>query len=488
MAGYRRGVYISEVPTSIISPVTVDSAMTVAFVTAPVHLSADPYSVTQSPKLCYTYGEAVEYFGFSTKASIWEKYTAPQVIYSHFALYAVAPLVLINILDPKVHIESVTDKKLTLVSGTVLLEEDGVLIDTVVVSNGGTKLEAGKDYTLAFNSDGFVVINGITLINGEVTLSYDQLNPDAVDIYDVIGGYDSATGKNEGLELINEIYPRFRLIPGTIIAPGFSSDPAVAAVMETKAGNINGHFRCIAINDIPTTYEKGNETAKLLYTDVSAWKNDNNYISERQINCYPKVIMGELEFYMSTQLASLIARTDSQNDSVPYVSPSSQTMKINGICSEGGKEMVLGVELANYLNGNGILTAINFVNGWQSWGNRTGAYPGNTDVKDAFIPVRRMFDWIGNTVVLTIWRMLDGPMTKRRIKTIEDSINMWFNGLISREYILGGRIEFLDVDNSITDLLDGIQRFRLKIAPPPPAREIDFIMEYDPNYLSVLFS
>jgi len=484
MADYKHGVYISEKATGLVPPVTVGSAMTVAFVTAPVQLAAETYNVTHEPKLCYTYAEAVEHFGFSLKKSIWDKYTACQVIYSHFALYAVAPLVIINVLDPKVHKTSVTGGKVTLKNGSGLIDVDGVLIDTVELSDGSTVYEAGADYTLAFDNDGYVVVNGLTIADGEIDVKYDKLDPDAVDIYDVIGGYKGLTGKNEGLELVNEIYPRYRLVPGILIAPGFSSDPSVAAVMETKAGNINGHFRCLAINDIPTIQDDGK---KLRYTDAPAWKIENNYVSERQVNCYPKVVMGEQEFYLSTQLAGLIAYNDGQNDGVPYVSPSNQNLKINGICYEGGEEMVLGVDRANYLNSQGIVSAINFTKGWTAWGNRTGIYPGSTDVKDAFIPVRRMFDWIGNTIVTTYWNSVDMPITKRRINTIVDSVNIWLNGLASQEYILGGRIVPEDDDNAATDLIDGILRFHLYITPPTPAREIDFILEYDPDYLSTLF-
>ena len=59
--------------------------------------------------------------------------------------------------------------------------------------------------------------------------------------------------------------------------------------------------------------------------------------------------------------------------------------------TDDGREVDLGLETANYLNGQGIVTALNWTGGWRAWGNRTGAYPDNTDVKDKFISVRRIF-------------------------------------------------------------------------------------------------
>ena len=490
---YKHGIYIYEEPTSLVPPVTTDAAMPVAFVTAPIHLSKDPYSITNEPKLCYSYAEAVEHFGFHLKKSIWNHYTAPQVIYSQFALYAVAPIVIINVLDPKIHIEKRENQKLKLQDGVGVIEVDGILIDSIKinkVSDANEEYKEGEHYSLSYDSDGFVVVSVLFGITNEeeLNLSYNELAPDKVDIYDIIGGYNTESGKYTGLELMNEIYPRFRLVPGQLIAPKFSSDPSVAAVMETKAGNINGHFRCIAINDIPTkTKTENGNIKKLLYTDVPAWANKNNLVYTRQINCYPKLILGEQEFYYSTQLAGHICRTDAENGGVPYTSPSNKNLKINGICFEGGEELILNVEQANYLNGQGVMTVNNFGKGWTAWGNRTGTYPANADVKDSFIPVRRMFDWIGNTIILTYWGKIDLPMTKRHIDTIVDSINMWFNGLAAREYILGGRIEFLPDDNITTNLLDGIVKFRIKVAPPPPMRQMDFILEYDPSYLTTLF-
>jgi uncharacterized protein len=99
-----------------------------------------------------------------------------------------------------------------------------------------------------------------------------------------------------------------------------------------------------------------------------------------------------------------------------------------------------------------------------------------------------MFDWIGNTIVLTYWNKIDYPLTRRTIDSIVDSINLWFNALASREFILGGRIDFLESDNMETDLIDGMIRFRVSISPPPPMRSAEFILEYDPQYLQTLFN
>ncbi|MBR6321262.1 MAG: phage tail protein, partial [Lachnospiraceae bacterium] len=117
------------------------------------------------------------------------------------------------------------------------------------------------------------------------------------------------------------------------------------------------------------------------------------------------------------------------------------------------------------------------------WGNYTACYPSNTDVKDYFIPVSRMFDWVANTLIQTFWSKLDSPMNRRLIDTILDSSNIWLNGLTGRGFLLGARAEMLEAENPLTDLMQGIIRIHIYMTPPSPAQEIDFVLEYDVNYV-----
>ena len=114
-------------------------------------------------------------------------------------------------------------------------------------------------------------------------------------------------------------------------------------------------------------------------------------------------------------------------------------------------------------------------------------YKPNTDVKDCFLCVRRMFNWHAQTFIQTYWQKVDKPINKRLIQTVVDSENIRLNGLVASGALLGGRIEFLEEENPTTDLLDGIIRFHTYITPPTPAREIENVIEYDPSYFSTLF-
>ena len=481
MSGYKHGVYTSELPTSIVPAVNTTAGLPVIFGTAPVHLATDAAPANR-PTLCYSYAEAVAAFGYSGD---WETYTLCEAIYSQFALYGYGPVVLVNVLDPKTHKAKKT-ATVNIEDGAAAVE-DAVLIDTLVVKTSaeGTECVRDTDYTAAYDDDGVLTISilaGGTLAKAKTAyVTYDALDASAVTYSDIIGGIDTATGEAKGLECLNQVFPVTGLVPGLVLAPGWSHIPAVESVMKAKALNINEHFKAMCIVDIPT-----DEVTK--YSDVSSWKNSNNYVGENEIVCWPMVKNGDVMYHMSVHMMGVISFVDASNDDIPYESPSNKTMNIQGTCLADGSEVILGPENANYLNGQGVVTALNFIGGWKAWGNRTGCYPSNTDAKDAFISIKRMFYWQAQTFIQTYWTKVDKPITKRLIQTIVDSENIRLNSYVAQGALLGARVEFLEDENATTDLLDGKIKFHTYFTPPTPAREIENVIEYDPDYFSTLFA
>lgn len=490
---YNHGVEVSEVPTSILPPVEVSAGIPFIVGTAPVNMT-DPANVNK-PVLCSSYAEAVEAFGFvpaelNANTGLKEfKFSICEFLQSQFSLFAVSPVIIVNALNPTTHKANATTTSVTLdtATGSATVKEVGIIPSSVSLRTADSTYTRDSDYILSFDDDGYLVITskstgGTYNVTTGTALIFaaEKLDPSAVTASDVIGGVD-VNGNKKGLELVSEVFPRFRLVPGLLLAPGYSENAGVAAVMAAKAGSINEHFKAIALIDVPT------DTVRQ-YSAVAEWKNNNNVTDPLQVACWPMLNLDGTLYHLSTQLAGLIGLTDSNNDDVPYVSPSNKNLQATASVLKDGSEVWLAPDTGAYLNGQGVVTALNFIGGWKAWGNRTAAYPGSTDVKDTFIPVRRMFNWIGNTLVQTFWQRVDAPLNRRQIDTIVDSANLWLNGLTARQYILGGRVEFLDSENPTTDLMDGIARFHVYVTPPSPNREIDFILEYDPDYLQTLFS
>jgi len=186
-------------------------------------------------------------------------------------------------------------------------------------------------------------------------------------------------------------------------------------------------------------------------------------------------------------MAGLHGQIDAEHGGRPYVSTSNNPLPITKICQSDGAEIpLLDQGQANFLDGNGIATYLNW-GGWRAWGNQTAAFPGNTDVKDSERYIRRMFIWIKNTTNRTLWNRLGNPINKILIDGILLSTNEWLNVLTAEGAILGGRVEFLRADNPNINLLQGRIFFRVHITPPMAAKDITFDFSYDPEYMSTLF-
>ena len=547
---FFHGARSSEVPTSLLSPVSVDSAITVAWGTAPVHLAKNPAKANE-PVLCYELSEYVEKFGDSAD---FEKYTLAEVASSQFQLFRVSPTIFINVLDPEKHyneieqsfaaslnnpleiesemlldtlkITSSGEETLTLTEnveyevtsdGTdttvkiladVTLPADSITIeytsDSTVVSSdvavadlpitlpvGATNLKiscqkaftniltADEDYTAAYDDAGKVLITFLDdakIVDEQVDIYWHEIDAAQVTTADIIGGVDGA-GNSTGIELIEKIYPKFRVVPSILICPKYSTDPTVAAIMKAKCTQINEVFRAVAIVDLP---------AELSYTDAPEWKNQKNLIDTSLIVCYPKISLGGVQYHLSTQLASLMATVDHDNGDVPFVSPSNKNLQCDSSVLSDGSELLLTLPQANYLNSQGITTALNFSQGWVAWGNRCSIFPSSADVKDNFITNRRFFNWLSNSLITGYFGTVDYPLNRRTLDTVVDSINIFLNGLTAKGALNGGRCEILGTENPTTDLMNGIIKFHLFIAPPSPAENLEFVLEYDPNYIADL--
>ena len=127
---YTHGIYINEVETSIVAPVESDSAVIVAVGTAPIN-QIEGASINE-PVIAYTYAEAVEKMGFSNN---FAQYTLSEVIDAAFRQFGVAPIVMINVLDPTEHKQAEAEKEIEVTEQKAVIAEEGILLDTIVVKD-----------------------------------------------------------------------------------------------------------------------------------------------------------------------------------------------------------------------------------------------------------------------------------------------------------------------------------------------------------------
>ena len=472
---YNHGINIQENATSIIPPIQSSAGVQIIVGTAPVNLTEDPSAAVNKPVIIYNWKEAVEKMGYDDD---WEKFTLCQSMDASFRVFNIAPIILINVLDPSRHFTEELDVSLSINNSEALIKEKGILLKTISVKSASEDLVFGSDYLTGFDRDGHVAITILkeNLSAGSITVSYKKIDPSKVTDNDIIGGYDVSTGSYEGLEVINQVYPMLNIVPGLILAPGWSHKPVIGAVIDAKTRSINSSFNAHNVLDIDSNEVKN-------YQDAPSWKSENSYTSKDSTVCFPKAKIGDKTYWLSALTAALMAFTDAQNDDVPFVSPSNKRLPITGTVLADGTSLYLDQPQGNFLNGSGIVTAIN-INGWRLWGNNTAAYPSTSDVKDRFIPIRRMFNWWGNTFVQTYFNKVDDPTNFRLIESIVDSENIRANGFKARGQIAGAVIEFRQEDNPVTDLLNGRIQFIQKVAFFTPAEYIVNVLEFDPTILT----
>lgn len=472
------GVHVHEKATAVSTPVLADVSIPFVVGAAPAHTASDP-AKANVPVLVTSWDEAVAQLGFSYD---WKKYPLCEFMYSHFKLYGCQPVVFCNVLDST----KVSMKDSTAGDGQtavpVVEHQASIPFDTIATTiqvsadaGFGTVLKLDTDYSVLYDEDTDICL--VELLDGgenydaaSLYIKYGTVKPDAVAKADIV----------DGLGVIDSCMSTVGLVPDLICAPGWSHDSAVAAVMATKAEGVNGLFRAKALIDADTG-EDGVRT----YDQLLPWKNKNNVVDENQILCWPMIKQDGRKFHMSTHLAGLMAQVDTANGGVPYESPSNKNFKMDGCCLEDGGSISLTFEQTNIIAGYGIVTALNFMSmGWTARNNYTACYPGNADVKDQFIPVSRMFDFVANTLIRTFWSKLDKPMNLRLLDNIQDTCNIWLNGLVSQEYLLGARVELRATENPVTNLLAGGISFHIYLAPSIPAQDIHFTLEFDVDYLT----
>ena len=126
------GFNLTEATTSVSAPVQVSSGLQIIVGTAPVNQLANPEAAVNTPLYVSTYKEAVAAVGWS---SDFAKYTLCEAISANFQVVGTAPIVVINVLDPKneKHITALDETSVQVNDGVAEIDKVGILLEKLVV-------------------------------------------------------------------------------------------------------------------------------------------------------------------------------------------------------------------------------------------------------------------------------------------------------------------------------------------------------------------
>ena len=417
------------------------------------------------------------------KTNELEKYTAMQGVYASLEVHKVAPVVVINVLDPdnNQHVQAVVGKEYNVVNKMVIIEDTGVLLDKVVVSENETTYKADDDYVASINSEGYLVIaltnDGAASSLQNLNISYVKLNPDGVTAEDIIGGVDE-NGIRSGLELLDEVFINTGVVPAIVTAPVFSKKKEVAAALEAKVRLIGSLHNAKAYIDIDSSESNG---ATNIY-NVTKIKEKNVPQSEFIDACWPMINKNGNTLAFSSFAAALAQAVATANGDIPD-GIDNRELLIDGICTEDGTPVKVTQGDANsYLNANGIITSIRLPE-WKAWGNNTAMYPDSKDPTKRWSKCVMMLNYLQNRFKTDYLSKVGRSATVKFIKSIVDEYNASLNALVP-DYLAGGEIVFDTAKNPKASMLDGHYLFTTRYADYIPAEYIENDFTYDAQILS----
>lgn len=315
--------------------------------------------------------------------------------------------------------------------------------------------------------------NGLGTLPGAMDAIFDQIGAavviirvdegidDAATKSNVIGGVDAQENRS-GIQALLDARATVAMTPKILIAPGFSSDQAVATELLAIAQRVRGFVYL----DGPNTTDAD---AKLYVADFGGDSGKHGMLIDPYSLVWDTVSSSEIQRASSAVAAGVRVKTDYLKG--PHYTLSNQV--IDGIIGTARPiDFVMGDinSRANLLNDGNVTTIIR-EDGYRFWGSRT---LNTTDAKWAFEPSVRIDMLIKDTIQQNLLWAVDKPINKTLLEDVAESVNAMMRQLISFGWILGGEC-WVDPDkNSTTSLSAGQVYFAYDFTVPAPAEYLGF--------------
>lgn len=465
---YKHGAY-GEITESRVKSARQADVVAAYIGTAPINLIRgykDKGLVNMPIKLTNT-SDVQSNLGYSAD---WGSFTLCEAFAQHFdnTVGNVGPIYVVNVLDPDASARAEkTETELTFSNQRAEFESSDIILDTFAIAE---KAE-GVDYKLTYNfAKGTVVVQLLKGEDASLQCSYKTVDASTVEEADIIG-QTTEDGQYTGLHAMSLLYQYHNAVLNMLAAPGWSDKPAVYKAMVSTVQQLNGHWDGFVNADIPMKGDDGNPIDTIV--KAIKWKTDHGYTSEFSKVYWPKVKDGSGRvFHLSTAGQATMLRVDLSHDGVPFESPSNkEIMATAQFFGADSKNRGFDQQTGNSLNEKGITTAVFWSGQWVLWGPHTAAYTynGSMDARAIFDVNLRMLMYITNSFQLDHGTEIDSPMTPQDKDTILNAEKEKLDTLTGIGALIGSpSVEFLETENSITDMMNGDFVWHFAVTNTPP--------------------
>jgi len=494
-ASFHHGVEILEVKSRTRSIQTVRTAIIGLIGTAPIHQLPEAQRTLNNNFLVLSEADKAYYCGADADGT---GYTLGRDIDAIFDQGA-GLIVAINVFDPSTHRTLGTN----IATSGNSSRTSNVATITTAAAHG---LVAGDFVNLTSFAAGFVSFNQdyVKVIAAPTTTTFTFAStganivaaaqtagivkkitwtPEAVTASEIVGTVD-VSGNVSGMKVWQKARGEFGYSPRILIAPTFSTQATVAAEMEVIADKLRATY----IIDAPaglTVQEvlEGRGVSGAINLNTS---NTRCIISDLHSKVYSPVTDAIELQPTSARIAGIMAATDLAEGY--WVSPSNHEIKgIVGVERSVSFDVMNSSTEANLLNGAGVTTIVrDYGTGFILWGNRSAAFPTNSDA-DSFIPVRRVMDIVHDSLGYGLRPFLGKPMLPAQVDSALATINAFLRNRIAEGALVDAEARFIEADNSTSQLAQGKIVFYLEHMPPVPMENITIKSQMNIELLEALY-
>lgn len=495
---YLHGAY-GHIDASIVKKTVTSETVPVYIGTAPVGLVRGyaGKDVINNPVKITSLADAKAKVGYSQD---FASYTLCEAIAAHFdnGGDGVGPIYVINVLDPASHKKSPeTEKTIAMAKGRASFTSDTIVLDTLKVKDeaGSTTYNEGTDYTVdyLYNATAQTVVIskvGDTIADGNIKVTYTEMDGSTVDSADVIG-MASETGEYSGIAAIRLVYQNLFVVPNLIAAPGWSQDKDVYAALVSAAQKINGHWDAMVVADLPVV--DSSKQAVDTIAKATDWKAKNGFDSERSIVCWPMAVdKSDRRFHLSSLVVAASQQIDQEHKGVPFESCSNKAVPVvRQFFGDNSKNRGFDQQTANALNEHGVTTVVGWAGEWVLWGSHTAAYAFGDPTVDAraiFATSMRMLMHITNGFQAEWSPEIDGPMTRALKDRIVNREQEKLDAYVTVGALIGKpKIYFEETENPVSNLMNGDFRWDMQVTPTPPLKSATAYVSYTDEGFSAYF-